>query len=219
MKNPYHALLMLIDGATQKELAAQIQYLKAELEIARSKLPQRVTVTAQERNRLAKFGAKLGRALDKLVTIVHPDTLRRWIRESKKRGKKEPVKRGRRRTAEDIRRLIIKLAKENEWGDTRILGELRKLNITSASRNTVKKILKEHGLDPGPARGRGTWDNFLEMVEFYHESRPHQAKENHLLVQSGDAKEAEEGDVVRLSDLRCRRRLGRVLKHYYLKVA
>jgi len=39
MKNPYHALPMLIAGATQKELAAQMQYLKVELEIARSKLP------------------------------------------------------------------------------------------------------------------------------------------------------------------------------------
>ena len=47
MKNPYHALLMLIAGATQKELAAQIQYLKAELEIARTPA-QRVTFTAQQ---------------------------------------------------------------------------------------------------------------------------------------------------------------------------
>jgi len=38
MKNPYHALLMLIAGATQKELAAQVRCLKIELEIARSKL-------------------------------------------------------------------------------------------------------------------------------------------------------------------------------------
>ena len=149
MKNPYHALLMLIAGATQKELAAQIQYLKVELEIARSKLPQRVAVTAQERNRLVKFGAKLGGARQ-AGDDRPPDTLRRWIRESKKPAKKEPAKRGRRRTAEDIRKLIIKLAKENEWGYTRILGELRKLNIKSVSRNTVKKILKENGLDPGP---------------------------------------------------------------------
>ena len=158
MKNPYHALLLLIAGATQKDLAAQVRYLKIELEIARSKLPQRVTFTAQERNRLVKFGAKLGRALDKLVTTVHPETLRRRIRESKKRAKKAPAKRGRRRTADDIRKLVIKLAKENEWGYTRILGELRKLHITSVSRNTVKKILKENGLDPGPQRGKGTWD-------------------------------------------------------------
>ena len=296
--------------------------------------------------------------MDKIVTLVHPDTLRRWIRESKKSGKtKTPVKRGRRRTAEDIRKLIIKLAKENEWGYTRILGELRKLNIKSVSRNTVKKILKENGLDPGPA-GKGTWDNFLkihaatlwqcdffskkvltpkglrdifvlvflhvetrrvfvspatfktgdawmqeqaaafirhvkdsglqadivmhdrddkftedfdqtlkdaklgvqkaayrspntvafverfiqtmqqecldhfivfgerhmnhlvkEMVEFYHESRPHQAKDNDLLVPAEEAKKAEEPEVVRLSDIRCKKRLGGVLKHYYRKAA
>ena len=35
MKNPYHALLLLIAGATQKELAAQIRYLKIELKIDR----------------------------------------------------------------------------------------------------------------------------------------------------------------------------------------
>jgi hypothetical protein len=38
MKNPYHTLLLLIAGATQKELAAQVRCLKIELEIARSKL-------------------------------------------------------------------------------------------------------------------------------------------------------------------------------------
>jgi len=31
------------------------------------------------------------------------------------------------------------------------------------SQNTVRKILKENGLDPGPARGRGTWDDFLKI--------------------------------------------------------
>jgi len=297
--------------------------------------------------------------MDKLITLVHPDTLRRWIRESKKSGaKKAPVKRGRRRTAEDIHKLIIKLAKENEWGYTRILGELRKLGIKSVSRNTVKAILKENGLDPRPARGRGTWDNFLkihaatlwqcdffskkvltpkglrdlfvlvflhvetrrvfvtpatfktgdawmqkqaeafvrhvkdsglkvdivmhdrdakftedfdqtlrdadlevkkaayrspntvafverfiqtmqqecldhfivfgerhmnhlvkEMVAFYHESRPHQAKDNDLLVPTKAAKKAEEPEVVRLSEVRCKKRLGGVLKHYYRKAA
>ena len=31
------------------------------------------------------------------------------------------------------------------------------------SRNTVKNILKENGLDPGPKRGAGTWDEFLKI--------------------------------------------------------
>jgi putative transposase len=101
--------------------------------------------------------------LRQLTTIVTPGTLLRWIREDKKSGKKVPAKRGRRRTPEQIRRLILKLARENEWGYTRILGELKKLGIRSLSKNTVKRILKDAGLDPGPQRGEGTWDQFLKQ--------------------------------------------------------
>src|SRR5687767_1696459 len=102
MRNVYNSLLLVIAGATQKELARQVSYLKVENKILRSKLPARVTVTAQERNRLVRFGAKLGKALNELVTIVHPDTLRRWIRESAKQRKLKPVKLGRKPTAESI---------------------------------------------------------------------------------------------------------------------
>ena len=163
MTNVFQSLLLVIAGATQKELARQIKYLKVENPILRSKLPVRITITAQERHRLVKFAQKLGRALHQLATIVKPDTLLRWIREEKKHGKRIPLKRGRRRTPEQIRRLILKLARENEWGYARILGELKKLGIRSLSKNTVKRILKDAGLDPGPKRGEGTWDEFLRQ--------------------------------------------------------
>ena len=55
------------------------------------------------------------------------------------------------------------LAKDNGWGYTRIVGELRKLGIKAVSRNTVKNILKRYGYDPGPKRGTGTWDEFLKI--------------------------------------------------------
>ena len=48
-----------------------------------------------------------------------------------------------------------------------------------------------------------------EMVEFYHESRPHQAKDNDLLVPTQAT--GEERAVVRLSEIRCKKRLGGVL--------
>jgi putative transposase len=54
-----------------------------------------------------------------------------------------------------------RLARENDWGYTRIMGEIMKLGITPPSRNTVKRILKQAGLEPGPKRGEGTWDEFL----------------------------------------------------------
>lgn len=163
MKNLYQRLLLLIAGATQLELARHVHYLEIENEILRSKLPRRIPVTPKEQNRLVKFGAKLGQALGELVTIVQPDTLRRWIRESQQRARKKPVAKGRPRTQEQIRALILKLARENDWGYTRILGELHKLGVKAVSRNTVKSILKENGLDPGPKRGAGTWDEFLKI--------------------------------------------------------
>src|SRR5262245_25687855 len=118
MRNIYTKLLLLIAGATQKELARQVQYLKIENQILRSKLPARVPVTLRERNRLVRFGARLGRAIYQVVSIVHPVTLVRWIREDRKGRRLKRVKVGRRPTAESIRKLILKLARENNWGYT-----------------------------------------------------------------------------------------------------
>ncbi|QDU76833.1 Integrase core domain protein [Bremerella volcania] len=163
MRNVYQSLLLLIAGATQQELARQVRYLKVENEILRSKLPKRVTLTPKEKNRLAKFAAKLGSALNELATIAHPSTIRRWIREAAGGVKKSVAKRGRPKTKEEIRELVLKMARGNDWGYTRIMGELKKLGITPPSRNTIKNILKENGLDPGPKRGEGTWDDFLKQ--------------------------------------------------------
>ena len=75
MKTLYHRLLLVIAGATQKELAKYVRYLKTENQMLRSKLPRRVPVTKKEKAKLVKFGSRLGGALEDLVTIVHPDTL------------------------------------------------------------------------------------------------------------------------------------------------
>lgn len=97
MKNLYHRLLLLlIAGSTEKELARQVRYLKIENVILRSKLPKRVPVTEQERNRLVKFWAKLGKAPGELVAIVDPITLRRWKPGGKKHAQRRRVADGRR---------------------------------------------------------------------------------------------------------------------------
>jgi len=161
----YRSLLLLIAGATNKELARQLRYLKEENRVLRGKMPDRITVTRQERSRLLKFGAILGcQAIRHLVTIVHPDTFLRWVRDEKrdKKKTKSDIKRGRPKTKEDIRKLILKFAKENGWGYGRIMGELKKLGINPPSRNTIKNILKAAGFAPGPNRGEGTWDEFLK---------------------------------------------------------
>src|SRR5258708_2640599 len=56
-------MLLYLAAASDRELARQVQYLREENRIRRSKLPKRIAVTPRERNRLAKFGKGLGAAL------------------------------------------------------------------------------------------------------------------------------------------------------------
>jgi putative transposase len=98
-----------------------------------------------------------------VITIVSPRTFARWLNDETPRVKHAKRSRpGRPRTPDDVRALVLRLARENAWGYTRILGELKKLGIGKISRSTVIKILKDNGLEPGPRRGEGTWDDFLK---------------------------------------------------------
>ena len=159
MKKLIHPLLMLIAQATEKELVLYIEYLKAENRILRSKLPKRVTVTPAERARLVALGVRLGSAIKEVITIVHPRTFARWVGQDSSAAK--PRRRGRPLKPEEIRQLVIQMAKDTGWGYKRILGELKKLRIHNISRSNISRILKENGFDPGPKRGDGTWHDFV----------------------------------------------------------
>jgi hypothetical protein len=58
---------------------------------------------------------------------------------------------------------VVTIATENpSWGYTRLLGALRNLGH-ELSRNTIKRIMLEHGLEPSPSRGkRMPWKTFLK---------------------------------------------------------
>ncbi len=45
MANVFQSLLLVIAGATEKELARQVKYLKVENEVLRAKLPKRITIS------------------------------------------------------------------------------------------------------------------------------------------------------------------------------
>jgi len=77
MEALFHSLLLLIARSTDRQLARQVQYLKAENQILRGKLPARISVTPKERQRLLKFGRPPGTAIRELISIVSPRTLRR----------------------------------------------------------------------------------------------------------------------------------------------
>lgn len=163
--SPILRLLRVLIGDGEDDLRRQIQYLKAENEVLRSKIPGPVRVTAKERHRLARLAKPLGSAIKALASIAKPATVLRWVREA---DRSQPQKRtasgrkpGRPRTPNDVRRLVVKIAKETGWGYTRILGELKKLNIR-VSRGTVVNILREAHLPTSPERSEPTWDQFIK---------------------------------------------------------
>jgi putative transposase len=164
MTSVLHALLSFFASAADRALARQVEYLKAENRILRAKLPRRLAVTAGERQTLLRYGRRVGSALKDLITIVSPRTFARWLSGETHSGKGGPRPRrpGRPRTPDDVRALVLRLARENGWGYTRILGELKKLRVGKVSRSTVVNLLKANGLEPGPRRGEGTWDDFLK---------------------------------------------------------
>lgn len=164
MSNLFRRLLDVLAGSTRDDLRRQVQYLKAENEILRAKISGPVRLQPTERARLVKLGKPLGQAIKTIISIAKPETFLRWVREAdkvtpRKKGSRKP---GRPRTPEDIRRLILRIARETGWGYTRILGELKKLGIRSVSRSTVVNILKDAHLPTGPARGEATWDQFIK---------------------------------------------------------
>jgi putative transposase len=144
----------LIARSTNDALQKHVEFLKAENEMLQKRVPKkRIFLKADEWSRLIKLGRAIGPGIRSMITIVDYSTFRRWIR--KQDGIQPKAAKGRPRIATMIRKRVVQIAKETGWGYSRILGELRKLKLGKISRQSVKNILLEHGLDPGPRRGKG----------------------------------------------------------------
>ena len=158
----FQPLLFFLAACTEHELRRQVEFLKAENEMLRKRVPkQQIFLSRGEREWLIKLGKAIGPGARHLITIVHPRTFQRWLQHSGKACRRKKM--GRPKTLESVRDIVIRIAKETGWGYGRILGELRMLRIRYVSRTTVKNILKEEGLGPSPRRGPGTWDDFLKQ--------------------------------------------------------
>ena len=164
---PLQFLLMLFAGWVNRRQLDMIDYLKAENRVLREQLGGgRLRFTDDQRRRLAMKGRVLGRrALDGIAGLVTPDTILRWYRELIAARYDGTARRGAGRpgTASPLRGLVVRFATENPtWGYTRIRDVLGALGHVLA-RNTIKRILREHGLEPAPLRGRRMpWATFLK---------------------------------------------------------
>jgi hypothetical protein len=79
--------------------------------------------------------------------------LERWHRElvrQKWTFAKTPKAPGRPSTDPEIVELILRLARENQWGDDKIEGELKKWGY-HINHETIRKVLRSHDISPLPS--------------------------------------------------------------------
>ncbi|MCP4376919.1 MAG: transposase [bacterium] len=163
---PFHLLVIAVAGWLNRQQQVVIDYLIEENRVLKEQVEgQRLRFTDEQRMRLAVKAKGLGRRLlDELETLVTPDTLLAWhrklIAQKWTYAKKGP---GRPRVAQEITDLILRMARDNtSWGYDRIQGALANLGHVIAP-NTVKNILKRHGIEPTPDRKKRTsWKAFLK---------------------------------------------------------
>jgi len=159
-------LLAFITGSVDEQLILQNEYLATENRILPGQLQGRLKLTDSQRINLAKIGKRLGRkALQEVAQIVRPETILAWHRRlvakkfdgSKNRAQVEPSPR-----AEALEELVLQLARDNgSWGYRRIVGALSNLGH-QVSHQTVANILKRHGIEPAPQRGKCmSWRDFI----------------------------------------------------------
>ena len=116
--------------------------------------------------RLAILGKKLGRKLlGQICCAFSPDTLLKWHRQlvkSKYDGSKNRGKGGRPRITDELKQLIIDMAKDNKHlGCRKLHGFLKYLGL-KVSATTISRVLREHGIDPTNKRPEKTsWNEFI----------------------------------------------------------
>jgi putative transposase len=153
-------LVQLARGDAAKDL--EILVLRHQLTVLRRQTA-RPRLEPADRALLAAISRVLPRSHWSCF-FVRPETLLRWHRRLVAGAWTYPHHQtGRPALDEDVRQLIIRLARENpRWGYQRIKDELQHLGVP-VSATTIRTMLRRHGLDPAPRRTTTTWRAFLRQ--------------------------------------------------------
>lgn len=161
--HPLRALLFTVSGWVNRHQQYVIEYLVEENRVLKERLDGKaLRLNDDQRRRLAVKAKRLGRKmLNKVATIVTPDTLMRWHRRLIAAKWTYATKHvGRPGLMKAIRALIVRFAVNNpSWGYCRIQGELEDVGHRVAS-TTIANVLKKNGIKPAPDRP-SSWRTFL----------------------------------------------------------
>jgi putative transposase len=152
--------LVRLKRQSESEKDLEILVLRRQLAIYERKQDRAPRLARGEKLALVvlatKLKAKTGRTIKgmgEVIRIVKPATLFGWhkqlVRLKWTYRRRNPG--GRPRTDRELEQLVVRLARENDWGYERIEGELIKLGVT-ISHETVGNILERHGIPPAPER-------------------------------------------------------------------